>query len=106
MTHPNKNKGNNYERELVKMAQAFGIPAERAWGSDGRSFGEIAEVDPKVSDFKVQAKRKKKIPDWLRPVEGVDVQVFREDRGQSWALMSYDLFLKLTLLHENQDNDT
>ena len=39
-------------------------------------------------------------------VEGVDVQVFREDRGQSWALMSYDLFLKLTLLHENQDNDT
>ena len=45
MTHPSKVKGNNYERELVKEAQAKGLEAERAYASNGKALGECEEVD-------------------------------------------------------------
>lgn len=105
MTHPNKRKGNNYERELVKEALKLGIDAERAFASDGRSLGETENVDVKIAGFNIQAKRRKKIADYLLPGENVDVQVFRQDYGESLALMRYSLFLKL-LKDAECDDDT
>lgn len=84
-----KQKGNGYERELVKQAEASGLKAKRAWGSDGRSMGMHEEVDCLIADQKVQAKRRKAIAKFLKPTEHVDVVVFREDNGTSLVLIDW-----------------
>ena len=89
MSSPNKKKGTRFELELVKDAQGYGLEAKRAWGSDGRSMGEHEEVDLLVEGFKVQAKRMKALPKYLGLTEHVDVAVFREDRGESFAMMRW-----------------
>ena len=40
MPSKSKAKGNRFERLCVKIATSFGLNAQRAWGSDGRSMGE------------------------------------------------------------------
>ena len=45
MTHPNKVKGNKFERDCVKTAELRGLIAKRAWASDGRSLGYSSERD-------------------------------------------------------------
>tara|TARA_R100000742_G_C4258856_1_gene76696 strand:- start:611 stop:982 length:372 start_codon:yes stop_codon:yes gene_type:complete len=84
-----KRKGNGYERELVKQAEASGLEAKRAWGSDGRSMGMHEEVDCLINGQKVQAKRRKSIAKFLKPTEHVDVVVFREDGGTSLVLIDW-----------------
>jgi len=84
-----KRKGNGYERELVKQAEASGLEAKRAWGSDGRSMGMHEEVDCLIANQKVQAKRRKSIAKFLKPTEHVDVVVFREDGGTSLVLIDW-----------------
>ena len=83
-----KRKGNGYERELVKQAEASGLEAKRAWGSDGRSMGMHEEVDCLVNGQKVQAKRRKSIAKFLKPTEHVDIVVFREDGGTSFQIVT------------------
>ena len=62
MPNKNKQKGNRFEREVVKMCEQADIPAKRSWGSDGRSLGMHEEVDVLIdSDIRVQAKVRKKI---------------------------------------------
>ena len=39
MSSKSKIKGNKFERDCVKLAEEYDIPAVRAWGSDGRSLG-------------------------------------------------------------------
>ena len=84
-----KRKGNGYERELVKQAEASGLEAKRAWGSDGRSMGMHEEVDCLINGQKVQAKRRKAIAKFLTPTDHVDVVVFREDSGKSLVLIDW-----------------
>lgn len=96
MTHPSKAKGNRYEYELVRQAEARGLIAERAWASNGKALGESAEVDLVVNGMRLQAKRRRKLPGYLRIGKGVDGVVFREDRGESYVLMRWsDLLDKL-----------
>ncbi len=84
MPNPSKIKGSRFERELRDWLLDRGYEAERARGSDGRSLGCSAEVDVVVrnaSPQRIQAKRRKAIPAYLRIPQGADCVVFREDRG-------------------------
>jgi Holliday junction resolvase len=103
MTHPSKRKGNRYEREIVEEAEANGLEAERAYASDGRSLGEAEECDvlirgteAMITDaVRVQAKRRKNIAQYLTPPEGADVNVVRENYGDSLAVVPLSMFLEL-----------
>ena len=95
VTHPNKVKGNVFERELVNKAKEMGIEAERSYASDGRALGEVKEVDVVIGGVRIQAKRRKKLPEYLRIDDGVDIVVFREDRGETYALVPFEKILRL-----------
>ena len=98
-----KNKGNNFERELVRSAQASGLPARRAWGSNGRALGFSEEVDLVIGDavtgeITVQAKRRASVAKWLIPAnhgEDVKAVAFREDHGAAHVVIDYETFLDL-----------
>lgn len=112
MTHPNKRRGNRYERELVDEAEAVGLEAERAWGSDGRSLGEgkacdllIRGRDDMILDaLRVQAKKRKNIGNYITPPDDADITVLRENYGDSHAVVPWSLFLKL-LKNATDDED-
>lgn len=95
MTHPSKNKGNAFERELVNVAKDSGLVAERAMCSDGRAFGESSEVDLKIDSKRIQAKRRKAIPLYLQVPDGCDGVAFREDRGATLVLITFYEYLDL-----------
>jgi len=103
MTHPSKVKGNGYERELVNLIQDSGMQAKRAYASNGESLGYHAEVDLIFGDenYKVQAKRRKKIADYLMVNENVDFVVFRQDRGDSMVLMDFYYLLDILKALQN-----
>ena len=44
VTHRNKIRGNNLEREIVNDAKKIGLSAKRAYASDGRSLGKSEVV--------------------------------------------------------------
>ena len=93
MTHPSKRKGNTHEKEVVSIAASYGIEGERAWGSNGKSLGLHEEVDVLLEgDLRIQAKRRKRIANWLKPSEVVDAVVVREDRAENYIILRYDEF--------------
>ena len=94
MSHPSKVKGNTFEREIVRLFESYGIECKRAWGSNGQSLGLHEEVDCKIEEYTVQAKRRKKIASFLK-CEHTDIVAFREDRGDTYALMDMNVFLTL-----------
>jgi Holliday junction resolvase len=98
MTHPSKRKGNTFEREIVKRAQTHDLRAERAYASNGRSLGHHETVDVLIENFKIQAKRRARIANWLKPDEHVDAVVVREDRGEPLIVLPLDDFLELLKL--------
>ena len=95
MSSPNKNKGNSFEREVVNEAKTLGLNARRAYASNGMSLGQHEEVDVMLEELKIQCKRRKKLGAIVKPNENVDVQLIREDRGNTFAILPYSLFLKL-----------
>jgi len=94
LSSPSKRKGNSFERELVALAKGWGLSAQRAWGSNGKAMGLHEEVDCKVEEYTIQAKRRKKLASFLK-CEHTDIVAFREDRGDTYALMPFDTFLDL-----------
>lgn len=95
MTHPSKRKGNEFERELVRLAQESGLVAKRAYGSNGEALGMHASVDVIIDRFRVQAKRRAKLAAFLRVPEECDVVVTRCDHGESVVMMSLWTFFDL-----------
>lgn len=96
MAHPSKNKGNRFERLVVNITKDEGIPAKRAYGSNGQALGCHEEVDVLINNkIKVQCKTRKKIANWILPSEHVDIQVIKEDRGIPYAVLPYDDYLEL-----------
>jgi len=100
MSHPSKQKGNRYEREVVDKAKEYGLDAERAWGSNGKAMGFTEDVDCVIrygvdKEFLTQLKRRKAISSYLKPSVNVDAQIFREDRGESYALIRLNDLLEL-----------
>ena len=101
MAHPSKNKGNRFERLVVNITKDEGIPAKRAYGSNGQALGCHEEVDVLINNkIKVQCKTRKKIANWILPSEHVDIQVIKEDRGIPYAVLPYDDYLELIKLLE------
>ena len=89
-----KAKGTSYENELVKKLKKAGFEnVKRAWGSDGRSMGEAADVDILADSVKIQAKRRKTIPKWLS-LGNCDVVMYREDRGITFVAMTFDEWVR------------
>tara|TARA_R100000808_G_C2125599_1_gene135925 strand:+ start:1013 stop:1315 length:303 start_codon:yes stop_codon:yes gene_type:complete len=95
MSSPSKRKGNSFEREVVKQAQDLGLDAIRAYASNGMALGEAEDVDVKISGYKGQCKRRKRIAKWIKPPESCDIALVREDRGETFVIMSYSDFLTL-----------
>lgn len=102
MTHPSKVKGNTFEREIVDLARERGLIAERSWGSDGRSRGLSKDVDVTirvrsnaVGCFRLQCKRRAKIPAWAQTSGSVDAVVYRADNAPAFIIMSYLNLLEL-----------
>ena len=94
MTHPSKQKGNRFERLIVEKAKSYGVGAERAWGSNGRSLGMHEEVDVLLEgDLRIQAKCRKNIAKWLKPSEEVDAVAVKENRGETYIILRYEEFL-------------
>ena len=100
MSNPSKIKGNKFERDCCKLAEAFEIPSKRAWGSDGRSMGLHQEVDIVIGDKKYkdecncQCKIRKRLPDYIFPKTNVvDCHLIREDRGDAYIVMRYEDYL-------------
>ena len=93
MAHPSKVKGNTFEREVVRLFESYDIGCKRAWGSNGQALGMHEEVDCLAEgDLRIQAKRRKKIAEWLKPTEVVDAVVVREDRGENYIILRYNEF--------------
>lgn len=99
MPNKSKKKGYRLEVELVEEAQAAGLTAIRAWGSNGRSIGQPSDVDLIVESAPIQAKRRAKLPSYLVIPASCAAVVFRQDRGESLALVRYkDLLEWLKLM--------
>ena len=101
MACPSKQKGNRFEREVVKQAQAQGLKAERAYASNGESLGMHAEVDVLIGKFKGQCKIRKRIAAWVKTPESCDITLVRENRGDTFIVMPYDKFLNLITKEKN-----
>ena len=98
MPSKSKAKGNRFERQIVQDIEGKGLKAKRAWGSYGEALGMHAEVDlvfygQEDNEYRVQAKCRKKIADFLLPTEHVDAVVFKQDRGETLILMRFEDFL-------------
>ena len=94
MSHPSKQKGNRFEREIVDKAKDIGLDSKRAWGSNGMALGEHPEVDCLINGYKIQAKVRKKLPKYLIPSKEVDAVVFKQDRGEILVLVRYEDWLQ------------
>ncbi len=88
-------KGHRFEREIVNMALASQIPAQRAWDSNGEALGLSAGVDCVIGGRKVQAKRLASVPGWLIPEDCIDAVAFRPDYGEAMVCLSYADWLDL-----------
>ena len=95
MTSPSKRKGNFYEREIVKQAQAMGLNSERAYASNGKSLGLSEKVDVVVNGVSIQAKRRKVIAKYINIPKDVDMVVIRQDGGESLAVVPFKKILEL-----------
>lgn len=98
MAHRNKIRGNNLEREIVNKSKDAGLSAKRAYASDGRSLGKSEVVDVIVEEVTIQAKRKKKVAQWLYPDyhgDDVDAVVTRMDRKEALIILPLEKWIKM-----------
>jgi hypothetical protein len=95
MTHPSKDKGNRFERELVRQAIQSGLTAKRAYASDGQSLGAHPEVDLIVAGKWIQAKRRKHIADYMQPTQNIDAVAIRQDHGETLVVLTWWEYLDL-----------
>ncbi len=108
MTHKNKVRGNNLEREIVNAAKDIGLSAKRAYASDGRSLGKSEVVDVIVENTCIQAKRRKKVAQWLYPDyhgDDVDAVVTRMDRKEPLVIIPLKRFLRLIQIEKENIDD-
>ena len=108
MAHKNKIRGNNLEREIVNESKEEGLSAKRAYASDGRSLGKSEVVDVMVEDYCIQAKRRKRIAEWLYPEnhgDDVDIVVTRMDRKEALAVIPLKEWLRLIKIERDNNDD-
>ena len=96
----NKARGKEFERELVELAVARGFTAKRAWGSNGEALGHTSDVDAVLKyregqEFRIQAKRRMRLPAYLQVPVGCDMVVFKQDRKEPYVMLPYQKLLDL-----------
>ena len=94
-----KQKGNRFEREIVKIINDAGHGAKRAYASNGLSLGESEECDIKAIingfPYRIQAKVRKTIAKWIIPdTKVVDIQIVKADRGEPLVVQPLSEWLK------------
>ena len=94
MPNRSKQKGNRFEREVVRIVKEKGFRSQRAWGSNGKALGMHEEVDLTINDLKIQAKVRNRIAKFLIPTEHVDAVVYKQDRGEPLIMMRLEDFLE------------
>lgn len=85
MSHPNKVRGNGAERYIVERCEAHGIPAQRAFASDGRSMGLEASDDGTIGWYRWQSKRFK----WQNVVQWFVKNAIRYLTGKQHVVTFY-----------------
>lgn len=90
-----KRKGNTGEREVVNLARQHRVHAERAYASNGKALGEAETVDAIIHNLRAQIKRRATIATYIKPPEGADITILREDHGQWLAVIPYETLLTL-----------
>ena len=96
MAHPSKEKGNRFERECVNICTKKHIAAKRAYGSNGESLGQAADVDMMIdARIKAQCKVRKRIAKWVKPPESCDITLVKEDRGEIYTVIRFKDYLEL-----------
>lgn len=101
MPSPSKRKGSDWERAVVQMFRDAGLPAERAYASNGRALGCHETVDCIGAGLKIQAKIRKSLASFLQVPEACDMVAFRQDRGPGMILMNIDRFIELLVNSED-----
>jgi hypothetical protein len=96
----NKQRGSEFEREVVNTAKKFDLEAKRAWGSNGRSLGLHDTVDVVIGKLRGQCKRKKKLPQFLFPDKlqerkEFDCLLIRGDNEKPLIVLDFEYFLYL-----------
>ncbi len=91
-------KGYRGEVEVLALFESLDIKAIRAWGSDGRSMMQASDVDILADvdgvELKVQVKRRKKLPAYLK-FGNCDLVATRQDRGHWVYILSESCFKRL-----------
>jgi Holliday junction resolvase len=96
MGSKNKLRGTVLEREIANSFREKGFLAERAYASNGKALGQAETVDVLVGGkVRIQAKRRKKLADYLQIPAGCDAVVFRQDRKKPLVLIDLDYFQNL-----------
>jgi hypothetical protein len=90
-----RTKGFTFERQAVNIAREYGLTAQRAWGSDGRNLGQAKEVDVMIEEWRLDLKRRKTLPEYMKIPEGCDGKLTRNDRGESVITIKYRDWLRL-----------
>jgi hypothetical protein len=90
-----KRKGYGFEVELVKAAEAAGLLATRAWGSNGRALGESEGTDCVIGGFRVQAKRRAVLAEYLYPPPGTEAVILRADKREALVVIPFEEWLHL-----------
>lgn len=90
----NRERSYEHESQLVRAAQAAGLEARRAWGSNGKAIGLAADVDIDIEGHHVQAKRRKKLPAYLQIPDSCEAVAFRQDRGENLVLIRLPTYLE------------
>ncbi|ASK88485.1 hypothetical protein [Sphingorhabdus sp. SMR4y] len=96
----NRRRGGNFERELVKDFEAYGLRCEKVPLSGATTYAKgdldlYPGFDPDLV-YKGEAKRKKSLPKFLTEnLEGNDFLALREDRGKTLIVITLERFAEL-----------
>lgn len=96
----NRNRGANYERELVNAFKEHGLQAQRVplSGATGYAKNDVevtAGFDGKTV-FSGEAKRRAGLPEYMtKALDGADFAAFRQDRGETLIVLRLETFAQL-----------
>lgn len=92
-------KGFGFEREVVNLAKTYGLPATRAWGSNGESLGYSKGTDVLVAGYPLQCKRVARLAAKFKPGPEEHGVVMREDRGEALIVVRLEHWLEQLARH-------
>lgn len=93
----NRDRGFEFEREIVNEFKDIDDTCNRCWGSDGRSQNLPQNVDVVVDEqFHFQLKRQKaKFSKRYKPDDNIFAQIIRADYDEPYVIMKFSLFKKI-----------